>query len=39
MSKRSLAFLIFASALLALLFTSARAASHHHAVSIAGGHR
>lgn len=39
MSKRSLAFLIFASALLALVFTSARAASHHHSVSISGGHR
>jgi DUF4097 and DUF4098 domain-containing protein YvlB len=39
MSKRSLAFLIFSSALLALLFTSARAASHHHTVSTSDGHR
>jgi len=39
MSKRSLAFLIFSSALLALLFTSARAASHHHTMSTSGGDR
>jgi DUF4097 and DUF4098 domain-containing protein YvlB len=39
MSKRDLAFLICASALLALVLTSARATSHHHSVSISDGHR
>jgi DUF4097 and DUF4098 domain-containing protein YvlB len=39
MSKRDLAMLISAAALLALVLTGARAASRHHSVSISGGHR
>jgi hypothetical protein len=39
MSKRDLAILISATALLALVLTGARAASRHHSVSISGGHR
>jgi DUF4097 and DUF4098 domain-containing protein YvlB len=39
MSKRDLAFLISATALLALVLTGARAASRHHSVSISGGHK
>jgi DUF4097 and DUF4098 domain-containing protein YvlB len=39
MSKRDLAFLISATALLALVLTGARAASRHHSVSISDGHR
>jgi hypothetical protein len=39
MSKRDLAYLICASALLALVLTSARAAAHHHSVSISEGHK
>ena len=39
MSKRDLAFLISATALLALILTGARAASRYHSVSISDGHR
>src|SRR5580693_5127958 len=39
MSKRDLAFLISATALLALILTGARAASRHHSVSISDGHK
>jgi DUF4097 and DUF4098 domain-containing protein YvlB len=39
MSKRDLAFLISATALLALVLTGARAASRHHPVSISDGHK
>jgi DUF4097 and DUF4098 domain-containing protein YvlB len=39
MSKRDLAFLISATALLALVLTGARAASRHHSVSIFDGHK
>jgi DUF4097 and DUF4098 domain-containing protein YvlB len=39
MSKRDLAFLISATALLALVLTGARAASRHHSVSISDGHK
>jgi DUF4097 and DUF4098 domain-containing protein YvlB len=39
MSKRDLAFLVSATALLALVLTGARAASRHHSVSISDGHR
>src|SRR6266404_3517766 len=40
MSKRNLAFLISAYALLALIvLTSAKAASHRHSVNISGGHK
>jgi hypothetical protein len=39
MSKRDLAFLIAASALLAFVLTGTRAASRHHSVSISDGHR
>jgi DUF4097 and DUF4098 domain-containing protein YvlB len=39
MSKRDLAILISATALLALVLTGARAASRHHSVSISDGHR
>jgi DUF4097 and DUF4098 domain-containing protein YvlB len=39
MSKRDLAFLISATALLALILTGARAASRHHSVSISDGYK
>jgi DUF4097 and DUF4098 domain-containing protein YvlB len=39
MSKRDLAFLISATALLALILTGARAASRHQSVSISDGHK
>jgi len=39
MSKRDLALLISATALLALILTGARAASHHHSVTISDGHK
>ena len=39
MSRRDLAYLICASALLALVLTSARAASNHHAVNISEGNK
>lgn len=39
MRPRSVLYLIFAAALISIGFTSARAASHHHSVSISGGHR
>jgi DUF4097 and DUF4098 domain-containing protein YvlB len=39
MSKRDLAFLVSATALLALVLTGARAASRHHSVSISDGHK
>lgn len=39
MSRRSAAFLIPAYALLALVLTSTKAASHRHSVSISDGHR
>ena len=39
MSRRDLAFLVSATALLALVLTGARAASRHHSVSISDGHK
>jgi hypothetical protein len=39
MSKRDLAILISAAALLALVLTGTRAATRHHSVSISDGHR
>jgi DUF4097 and DUF4098 domain-containing protein YvlB len=39
MRPRSVLYLIFAAALIAIGFASARAASHRHSVNISGGHR
>lgn len=39
MSKRDLALLVSATALLALILTGARAATRHHSVSISDGHK
>jgi hypothetical protein len=39
MSKRDLAYLAFACALLVLVLASARAAAHHHTVNISEGHK